>query len=105
MLTTLTEPTSGQAGIDGLDVVNDAAAVRRAIGVTFQETVLDDALMARQVLEFHGRLYGLSPSERLRRADLTVKLTTHYLDEAQQLADQVGIIDGGASSRRALPTH
>jgi len=164
MLTTLATPTSGQAWIDGLDVVDDAASVRRAIGVTFQETVLDDALTGRQVLEFHGRLYGQSLRERRRRADelleltqlteaasrkakvysggmkrrlelaralmtvpsvlfldeptlgldpqgrariwdyvralrrasdLTVLVTTHYLDEAQQLADRVGIMDAG----------
>src|SRR5690606_29828431 len=32
---------------------------------------------------------------RLRAEGTTVVLTTHYLEEAEELADRVGIIDGG----------
>lgn len=164
ILTTLIEPSGGVARINGFDVVRDAAKVRRELGVTFQEMVLDDALTGRQVLTYHGRLYGLRSSERRQRTtellelvelteaadrrcrgysggmkrrlelaralmtvprvlfldeptlgldpqgrariwdylgelksrtDLTVFLTTHYLEEAYQLADRVGIMDRG----------
>jgi ABC-2 type transport system ATP-binding protein len=164
ILTTLIEPTAGQARVLGLDVVTDAAAVRRRIGVTFQEMVLDDELTGRQVLNYHGRLYGmdrarrgtkidellalveledaadrmaktfsggmkrrlelaralmtepevlfldeptlgLDPQTRARVWDylralkqesgMTLLLTTHYMDEAEELADLVGIIDLG----------
>ena len=38
---------------------------------------------------------------RLRAEErLTILLTTHYLDEADQLADRVAIVDGGRHRRR-----
>ncbi|MGL4651067.1 MAG: ATP-binding cassette domain-containing protein, partial [Caldilineaceae bacterium] len=164
MLTTLLEPTSGTARVAGFDVATQPAEVRRRIGVTFQEVVLDQELSGRQVLDFHGRLYGMAKADRLARLDevaalveltdvldrrasrysggmkrrlelarglmtqpqvlfldeptqgldpqnragvwryvrqlrdevgMTILLTTHYMDEAEALADQVGIIDHG----------
>ncbi len=164
MLTTLLEPTTGSARVAGFDVVQQAARVRQRIGVTFQEMVLDDELTGRDVLDYHGRLYGQSKAERQARtaellalvelkdaanrrartysggmkrrlelaralmttpevlfldeptlgldpqtrariweyirnlkeqSGLTVLMTTHYMDEAEALADQVGIIDLG----------
>jgi ABC-2 type transport system ATP-binding protein len=164
MLTTLFPPTEGSAKVAGSDIVDQAAAVRRRIGVTFQEMILDDELTGRQVLDYHGRLYGQGKGERqakiaellalvelqeaadrrtktysggmkrrlelarglmtspevlfldeptlgldpqnrssiweylrnLRtRRGLTVLLTTHYMEEAELMADIVGIIDHG----------
>ena len=164
MLTTLIEPTAGTAKVLGLDVVRQATEVRRNIGVTFQEMVLDDDLTGRQVLDYHGRLYkigatdrqekikellalaeleeaadrvvktysggmkrrlelvrglmteprilfldepttGLDPQNRSNiwkyirslkeKSGLTILLTTHYMEEAEELADNVGIIDYG----------
>jgi ABC-2 type transport system ATP-binding protein len=164
MLTTLIEPTGGQGIVAGYDIVQEAAAVRARIGVTFQEIVLDPDLTGRQSLDFHGRLYGLSKAQRgkkigellnlvelndaadrrtktysggmKRRLELarglmtspdvlfldeptqgldpqnreniwdyirnlqadtntTILLTTHYMEEAEALADRVGIIDHG----------
>ena len=68
MLTTLLPPTSGSATVAGSDVVISARDVRSKIGVTFQETVLDDALTGRQALDHHGQLYGLSRAARRDRA-------------------------------------
>ncbi len=164
MLTTLIKPTSGSAQIAGLDVIRQADEVRRQIGVTFQEIVLDPDLTGRESLDFHARLYGIGKAERLakieelltlveleeaadrrtntysggmkRRLELarglitnpavlfldeptqgldpqnraniwayirtlktntsmTLLLTTHYMDEAEALADRVGIMDHG----------
>ncbi len=164
MLTTLIEPTSGIAKINGLDVVQQADQVRQRIGVTFQEIVLDPDLTGRESLDFHAQLYGIGKSERLAKidellnlvelegaadrrtntysggmkrrlelarglitnpdvlfldeptqgldpqnraniweyirtlkenTDMTLLLTTHYMDEAEALADQVGILDHG----------
>ena len=41
MLTTLLKPTGGQAMVAGHDVVREASAVRRSIGVALQEAALD----------------------------------------------------------------
>ena len=69
MLTTLLPPTSGTATVAGSDIVTAPRDVRRKIGVTFQETVLDPALNGRQALDHHGRLYGLRRHERRKRAE------------------------------------
>jgi ABC-2 type transport system ATP-binding protein len=172
ILTTLLEPTAGDAKVCGLDVVKQASDVRRRIGVTFQEMVLDDELTGWQVMDHHGRLYrlgraerrskieellalveleeasgrkaktysggmkrrlelaralmttpevlfldeptlGLDPQTRARIWDylrtlkeeggMTLLLTTHYMDEAEELADTVGIIDRGKLVAEGAP--
>ena len=164
ILTTLIEPTAGKAAVAGFDVVRQPAEVRRRIGVTFQELVVDGELTGRQVLDFHGQLYGIDGKTRRSRIDhlaqlvelsdvlarkvatysggmkrrlelarglltqpqvlfldeptqgldpqnrvniwkyirqmrgelgITLLLTTHYMEEAEALADRVGIIDHG----------
>jgi len=59
ILSTLQLPTSGVATIAGHDVVKDPDAVRRRIGVIFQDPSLDDRLTARENLRFHAALYGI----------------------------------------------
>jgi ABC-2 type transport system ATP-binding protein len=172
ILTTLTQPSAGSASVAGADVVRQPEAVRRAIGVTFQDIVLDRDLTGRQVLDIHGRLYsmpaearrrriaelveltqlegaidrivktysggmqrrlelarglmtepqvlfldeptqGLDPQNRTaiweyvrqlrRERGLTLLLTTHYMDEAEVLADVVGIIDRGRKVAEGPP--
>ncbi len=67
MLTTLLKPTSGTALIDGHDIVEEQAEVRRAIGVVFQEQSTDEKLTARENLDFHAVLYGVPRKERKKR--------------------------------------
>ncbi len=63
ILTTLTTPDAGSARVAGHDVVREAAAVQRNIGVTAQDATVDELLTGRQNLVMVGRLSGL------RRAD------------------------------------
>ena len=174
MLTTLVAPSSGSAQVLGFDIVRQAEQVRRKIGVTFQEIVLDPDLTGRETLDFHARLYKMGKTERLvktaellklveldgaadrhtktysggmkRRLELarglitdpkilfldeptqgldpqnrtkiweyirtlkantdtTVLLTTHYMDEAEALADQVGIMDDGKIVVEGAPSE
>src|SRR5688572_32852170 len=56
VLTTLLSPTSGSALLLGHDVVRERAAVRRQIGVVFQEPALDPELSPREQLTLHARL-------------------------------------------------
>jgi ABC-2 type transport system ATP-binding protein len=166
------QPTSGSASVLGMDVVKQAMEVRRIIGVTFQEMVIEEDLTGRQVLDYHGRLYGLSAAERRKKtaellalaelkeaadrlvktysggmkrrlelvrglmttpkvlfldepttgldpqnraniwkyirslkekSGLTLLLTTHYMEEAENLADMVGIIDHGRVVAKGTP--
>ena len=67
MLTTVLPPTSGRARVAGHDVVNEARAVRTALGMVFQEPALDTRLTARENLAIHAALYAL-PKARERDA-------------------------------------
>jgi len=69
ILTTLIPPTSGEAYIAGIDVVKNPKEVRRKIGITFQEMVLDRDLTVWETLEFHGWLYGIPKSERRKKIE------------------------------------
>jgi ABC-2 type transport system ATP-binding protein len=66
MLTTLVRPSQGRASVAGHDVVNEAAAVRRNLGMVFQDPALDDRLTARENLEIHAVLYDIPRQERGR---------------------------------------
>ena len=68
ILTTLAEPTTGTARVDGLDVQADAAAVRGRIGLASQAATVDELLTARANLELVGRLYHLPRRLARRRA-------------------------------------
>ena len=61
ILTTTLAPTGGQALIEGLDVVNEAAAVRQRVGIIFQRPSLDKNLTGEENVRFHAILYGLYP--------------------------------------------
>jgi len=163
ILTTLLLPDKGRALVDGRDVVRQAAAVRRSIGLSGQSAAIQEELTGRENLELIGRLYHLSRAEsRIRAAQLleqfdlvdaanrpaktysggmqrrldlaaslvgrpqvlfldepttgldprsrlgmweiirslveggtTLLLTTQYLDEADELADEIVVIDHG----------
>jgi ABC-2 type transport system ATP-binding protein len=163
ILCTLARPTSGTARVAGHDVTTERDAVRRNIGLVFQDTTLDNYLTGAQNLRFHADLYGvptaavaprmrqvmemvglwdrrdslvmtysggmqrrleiargllhaprvlfldeptvgLDPQTRTSiweyinelkaREDITIFLTTHYMDEAEH-CDRIAIIDHG----------
>jgi ABC-2 type transport system ATP-binding protein len=163
ILTTLLLPDEGRALVEGYDVVRQAAAVRRTIGLAGQSAAIQEELTGRENLEIIGRLYhlswpqarsravelleqfvltdaadraaknysggmqrrldlaaslvghpkvlfldepttGLDPRSRLGMWDIirslvadgtTLLLTTQYLDEADELADEIVVIDHG----------
>jgi ABC-2 type transport system ATP-binding protein len=61
ILTTTLSPTSGTVRIAGLDVRSHAAAVRRQIGIIFQNPSLDMNLSGEENIRLHAILYGLYP--------------------------------------------
>ena len=163
ILTTLLQPDEGRAIVEGHDVVREAAAVRRSIGLAGQSAAIQEELTGRENLQMIGRLYhlskqdahsraaelleqfdladaadrpakgfsggmqrrldlaaslvghpkvlfldepttGLDPRSRLGMWDIirslaaagtTLLLTTQYLDEADELADEIVVIDHG----------
>ncbi len=163
ILCTLAQPSEGSAQVAGYNVVLQRDAVRRNIGLVFQDPTLDAYLTAEQNLRFHAELYavpkdlvdsrlrqvlemvglwerrsslvstfsggmqrrleiargllhaprvlfldeptvGLDPQTRTsiweyiielkQREDITIFLTTHYMDEAEH-CDRIAIIDHG----------
>jgi ABC-2 type transport system ATP-binding protein len=74
MLCTLVRPTGGTARVAGLDVVTQRQAVRRQIGLVFQETTLDDYLTAEQNLRFHASIYGMARRDIGPRIDAVLEL-------------------------------
>ncbi len=66
MLTTLIEPTSGSAKVNGFDVATRANDVRRSIGVIPQAMTSDQELSIRENLLIYAKLYGV-PKERRDR--------------------------------------
>jgi len=168
---TLLRPNRGRAQVLGYDVVNQAAEVRRRIGLTGQYAALDEYLTGRANLVMIGQLSRLTASAARRRADemlerfslteaagravktysggmrrrldlaasligypsvlfldepttgldpnaramtweivreladsgTTLLLTTQYLEEADQLAGRVAVIDGGAVIAEGTP--
>jgi ABC-2 type transport system ATP-binding protein len=82
MLCTLLPPTAGSASVAGVEVLDDAAEVRRRIGVALQEIGLDPVQTGRELLELQCGLYRIAD----RRG------------RAQELLDLVGLAD--AADRR-----
>ena len=164
MLTTLVQPTSGSASVNGHDVVKDADGVRRSIGVIPQAMTSDLELSVEENLLIFAKLYGVPRDRRARliatlleaveltqwadkqvknlsggmrrrveiarglvhepriffldepttgldpvsrvavwdmlhkikqERDLTILITTHYMDEADKLCDRIAIVDHG----------
>ena len=67
MLCTIVRPTSGSATLAGFDVVKNPAAVRRQVGIVFQDPTLDTVLTGHENLELHARLYGVPAGQREKR--------------------------------------
>jgi ABC-2 type transport system ATP-binding protein len=98
VLATMLVPGAGRAFVLGHDVVRDAAAVRRAIGVVFQSPSLDGKLTVAENLRHQGRLYGMGGArlwerigEMLRRVGL--------LDRARERVER---LSGGLKRRVEL---
>lgn len=88
ILATLTGFDGGTARVGGLDVVREAAQVRRLIGLTGQYATLDEELTGLGNLVLIGRLLDLRKSDAVRRAE--------------DLLDQFGLSD---ASRRRVATY
>lgn len=69
MLGAILRPSGGSARICGLDVVDQAQAVRGKVGLLTEYPGLYGRMSADAYLDFFGGLLGLDPALRRRRAD------------------------------------
>ena len=79
VLTTLVRPTGGRALVAGLDVTREPLAVRRAMGVVFQDSVLDNDFSGRANMALHARLWRV-PEDRIAGLLSAVGLTARAGD-------------------------
>lgn len=69
MLTALLRPTRGWARVAGYDVTRNPKEVRSNVGVLTEQHGLYMRMTGEEYLEFFGRVYGLDPTARKKRAD------------------------------------
>ncbi|MES1193349.1 MAG: ATP-binding cassette domain-containing protein [Solirubrobacterales bacterium] len=95
MLCTLARPTSGAARVSGFDVVTERDAVRRHIGLVFQDPTLDGYLTAEQNLRLHAELYNIDPGVIDARMDQMLEM----VDLADRRNQPVMTFSGGMRRR------
>jgi len=69
ILCTILRPDHGVALVGGFDVVKQALAARRRLGIVFQEPSLDDRLTVFENLNLHGQVFGVPRKLRRQRID------------------------------------
>ncbi len=81
LLTTITEPTSGRATVNGFDVQRQALDVRRQIAVVLQQAAVETMLSVEDNLLIYAALHGI------KRADARARL--HGIVGEFELADKL----------------
>jgi len=87
MLTTLLPPSSGTAFVAGLNIVRDAAKVRRVIGYVPQMVSADGTLTGRENLILSAKLYDIPRGERAERVEAALR-TMGLVDAAERMVRQ-----------------
>lgn len=95
MVSGLLRPTAGRVLVRGIDVTEHPEAVKRQIGYLTANTGLYLRLTPRELLEYFGRLYGLSAGEARRRVDELAE----YLDMGDFLTLRCGALSTGQKQR------
>ena len=98
MLTALIAPTEGGATVDGLDVTQDAEAVRRRVGILTETPGLYEKLSATANLDFFGRLYGLDAVTRADRIERYLRTFTLW----ERRDEPVGTFSKGMKQKLAI---
>ncbi len=86
ILTTTLAPTAGHASVDGHDLAREPDAIRRKVGIIFQQPSLDLNLTAEENVRFHAVMYGLFPFRPTFRL-----MPAAYRDLVRDLASVLGL--------------
>jgi ABC-2 type transport system ATP-binding protein len=78
MLTGLSKPTGGKASILGFDIDSQIVQIKKHIGVVPEISNLYDELSAMDNLIFMAQLYGVSRTQRRKRAEELLKTFRLY---------------------------
>lgn len=98
MLCGLLAPSSGNATVGGINVVNDPDAVKASIGYMSQRFSLYEDLTVVQNIDFYGGIYGLEGTKLSERRSWTVQMAG-LVGKEDQLT---GSLSGGWKQRLAL---
>ena len=98
MLSCLTQPTSGDAFLNGKSILKDSASVKSMIAVSPQETAIAPALSVRENLELMCGIYGFDKAKTgAKISELTSLLS---LDDV--LKRKAGKLSGGWQRRLSI---
>lgn len=95
MLSTILAPSGGDALINNHNILEERDAVRRSIGLVFQDPSLDDRLTAEENLRFHAKLYQVSKKDYILRKEEVLRL----VDLWDRKDDLVRTFSGGMKRR------
>jgi ABC-2 type transport system ATP-binding protein len=95
MLCTLLKPTSGDATVNGFDIITQPNEVRQSIGVIFQDPSLDERLTGRENLDFHAMIYNVPRKEYEERVDELLDM----VELKEKAKDLVKTYSGGMRRR------
>ncbi|MFB4168796.1 ATP-binding cassette domain-containing protein [Virgibacillus sp. JSM 102003] len=95
MLSTINKPSSGEAIINGFNIVTDKNKVRESIGLIFQESTLDEKLTANENLMLHCRFYKVPKEKREDRIQEVLEI----VDLTEKRKQVVETYSGGMKRR------
>ena len=98
MLSCLTQPTSGDAFINGKSICKDTAAVKSLIAVSPQETAVAPGLSVKENLELICGIYGFSKDKKITK----IKEVTGRLGLETVLKKKAGKLSGGWQRRLSI---
>jgi len=98
MLAGMIAPTTGRALIGGVDLAEDANAVRSRIGLLTESPGLYERMSAAANLDFHARLHGLPSQKRRER----VRACLDLLGLGERRNDRVAGFSKGMKQKLAI---
>jgi ABC-2 type transport system ATP-binding protein len=99
ILTTILNPTAGDATVAGYDIQRQSGKVREAIGVALQDVGLDPLMTARELLVLQSELFGTPRDEARKTAERLLR--TVGLDDVDP-KKRSGAYSGGMKRRLDL---
>ncbi len=97
-ISTLTNITSGQVLVNGVDIVKDQTHAKQYIGVIQQQISLDKDLTIRENMISHAMYHGMGKKER----DERISELTEYFGLGEYLDKPVDSLSGGWKKRAAI---
>ncbi len=98
MLSTLTQPTGGDAQILGSSIISDATKVKEIINVSPQETAVAAKLSVRENLEFIAKIYG--SDKRTAKAKAQEMIGRFDMEDVAK--QKAGTLSGGWQRRLSI---